>query len=613
MISIIIRCQESSPGVVYPNLCPPPGSCAPTGRSKTTVSSFHTSSSNPGFSFILDSGFSAHMISNPNMFLSLEHKKGFVRTSSCLESLQIKGIGSIVLTNKYGDLILNHVLLVPNLFVNLLLNFSNLNHQCHLSSAELLHKSLGHISYRRIRQRLGIPLKADKSCKSCAVAKITKASFHSRHSRASKPFEEIHLDLIGPITPASCEGHKYILTVSDVPDILSQALDLEAKRLGYYPTVLHSDRGTEFINAFLMDYCNKHLIRARYSDASMFNDSGLPRNLWNELAKLFKNRTLPLNYFHPIGNKVSYLIQPAPVRSKLEAPGELGRLVGYNDEFRSYRILTQGGKILKTKHVTFLEYSSPPSSEHSKDIFDLEDDELSYKPVSHIPAIESTNDLSQPEVTESISSEDDDDAANNQISQTLILSPQPKASEAPSRMVRDRTSKIKPAKYLYLTTDPKSYGAAVTCQEKEKWIEASNEELEGIESHDVWEDIIRKKILSFFFMLTISAHDPDNLLGMDVTYDDKCKPVLTPFSVGVQLQSATENECAEFEKLKINYQSYTGILNYLALIHCWKYLQGTINQSLTLCPDLNDSSNTIQQYTDATWEDDLESRLSRSE
>ncbi|KNZ45972.1 hypothetical protein VP01_7654g1 [Puccinia sorghi] len=42
-------------------------------------------------------------------------------------------------------------------------------------------------------------------------------------------------------------------------------------------------------------------------------------------------------------------------------------------------------------------------------------------------------------------------------------------------------------------------------------------------------------------------------------------------------------------------------------------LSGTIDQSLTLRPDLNDSSNTIQHYTDATWADDLESRLSRSE
>ncbi|KNZ46159.1 hypothetical protein VP01_74g2 [Puccinia sorghi] len=351
-------------------------------RSEHSVSSFHSSISHPSMHFVLDSGSSAHMTSNINLFFALDLKEeGIVKTSSGEECLKIKGVGSIKLSNKHGNLIFHHVLYVPNLCVNLLsvrclvldgfeiffemnafsikknhsmcmsghyvnnlpiLEFDAQSHECLLSSSELLHKALGHVSYRRIRQRLGIPLKNYRSCEACAVSKVTKGSFHTRHSKASKPFEEIHLDI----------------SKSDVGMTLTQAIDLEARRLGYYPTVIHSDRGTEFINKYMMDYCNRNLIRTRYSDAytpqqnglaerfnrtiiestrAILKDSGLSLHFWNEIIKtstltlnqipahkskkspfeLFKNRLLPLDYFKPIGLRVAYRDLPDTSTSKL--------------------------------------------------------------------------------------------------------------------------------------------------------------------------------------------------------------------------------------------------------------------------------------------------------
>jgi hypothetical protein len=158
-----------------------------------------------------------------------------------------------------------------------------------------------------------------------------------------------------------------------------------------------------------------------------------------------------------------------------------------------------------------------------------------------------------------------------------------------------------------------------------------------------------------------SAHDPDTLLGMDVEHNEdvitrsqeklidkglaligltNCKPVHTPLSVSVQLTSATDEEKAEFSKLNINYRTFTGILNYLScrtrpdlapavsilssfnndpginhwkeVMHVWKYICGTRHLRLSLRPNPNDVSNSIQHFTDATWADDLETRLSRS-
>jgi hypothetical protein len=104
---------------------------------------------------------------------------------------------------------------------------------------------------------------------------------------------------------------------------------------------------------------------------TILEDSGIDKRFWNEIAKvssltlnqipthcskkspfkLFKGQTLPLDYFCPIGNKVSYVILPEKSFSKLQPKGELGVLIGYTDEIRSYRILTDGGKIVETKNV----------------------------------------------------------------------------------------------------------------------------------------------------------------------------------------------------------------------------------------------------------------------
>jgi hypothetical protein len=99
----------------------------------------------------------------------------------------------------------------------------------HLSFAKMLHKSLGHVSYWRIRQKLGIPIKSPEVCKSCAVVKVTKSSFKNRLLLASKPLEELHLDLISPIALMSYKKHKYILTIVDANTQFVAAVPLVSK------------------------------------------------------------------------------------------------------------------------------------------------------------------------------------------------------------------------------------------------------------------------------------------------------------------------------------------------------------------------------------------------
>jgi transposase InsO family protein len=353
------------------------------------------------------------MVSDRQLFTNLDKSEGGMINTSCgMSTLRIEGKGTIKLKFKNDIITFHNVLLVPKITVNVLslrhlileqcqinfyvnhfsilknnapylegryqhnlpvLELEPLSQHSHLSAAEMLHKSLGNVSYRRIRQKLGIPVKAPEVCKTCAASKVTKASFKLRSSSASKPLEELHLDLIGPISTASHLKHRYILTIvdantrfvaaiplvskSDVYKALTYAIDVEAKRLGYYPSTLHSDQGTEFVNSSMERYCLDHVIKQRFSDeytpqqnglAERFNrtileslrtllmDSGFSFSLWNKILstctltmnqipahrskkspyKLFKMKTIPLNLFKPIGNPLIVLSNKK--KSKLE-------------------------------------------------------------------------------------------------------------------------------------------------------------------------------------------------------------------------------------------------------------------------------------------------------
>ncbi|KNZ57474.1 hypothetical protein VP01_214g7 [Puccinia sorghi] len=128
--------------------------------------------------------------------------------------------------------------------------------------------------------------------------------------------------------------------------------------------------------------------------------------------------------------------------------------------------------------------------------------------------------------------------------------------------------------------------------------------------------------------------------GLEMLNLSDCKAVKTPLTPSVQLPTASDEDHAAFHKLNVNYRSYTGMLNYLAcrtrpdlaaavsilcrfnqrpglshwkeVLHCWKYLKGTQNRALLLKPKATALEERIQFYTDATWAEDQESRISQS-
>jgi hypothetical protein len=208
--------------------------------------------------------------------------------------------------------------------------------------------------------------------------------------------------------------------------------------------------------------------------------------------ELFKQQAIPLNYFRPLGNPVA-LISSNLKKRKLDPRGELGRLIGYNAELKSYRILRDDGHIVETKNVDFLEYKPSTSSPAYHDELLVETPKQIDHEKREIP--EEGMQVKEEEEDEPTGREEEEDQPFNHEDETddsdddLIVAQDLVPQSDGGRVLRDRTIQVKPVKYSHFTTeDPKSFKKAVSGPNSEGWKRAVDDELENIERHEVWLD-----------------------------------------------------------------------------------------------------------------------------
>lgn len=159
-------------------------------------------------------------------------------------------------------------------------------------------------------------------CDACALGKLTRApSTHSFH-RSPAPLNLVHSDLIGPISPSTKSGYKYIVTFIDdhtrfsviylmkskdqTFEISKQYKTLMEKKCGRKIMKLKSDRGGEYSSAKFLQYLADEGIETERGPAdrpkadsvaeqynrtllsklrSQLAHSGLPLSLWGEAAR----------------------------------------------------------------------------------------------------------------------------------------------------------------------------------------------------------------------------------------------------------------------------------------------------------------------------------------
>ncbi|KAA1082218.1 hypothetical protein PGTUg99_027951 [Puccinia graminis f. sp. tritici] len=67
-------------------------------------------------------------------------------------------------------------------------------------------------------------------------------------------------------------------------------------------------------------------------------------------------KTVPLDFFKPLGNPLVIVSQTNKI--KLEPRGNFGKLLGFNVDLKSYKVLLSNGKIIDTKNVQFLDFDA---------------------------------------------------------------------------------------------------------------------------------------------------------------------------------------------------------------------------------------------------------------
>ena len=307
-----------------------------------------------------------------------------------------------------------------------------------VETPELWHARFGHLGMTNLatlqaKQMVhGMKVEAEAfkdfkdPCEACVLSKQTRDPFPASKSAPVKGL--LHVDLCGPITPASLGQSKYFLGVLEDHSKYSFVIMLKTKdqasaalhdlilmlqtQHGITVKIVRSDRGGEFCNgelaAFFASRGIVHQTTAPYSPESngaaerlnrtlmekvraLLLHSGAPFYLWAEglqTANTLRNASpvsgreltphqlltgsVPeVSHFKIFGCK-AFAHVPKLKRRKLDAVSRPGVFIGYEANSKAYRILDPDGKTVRVaRDVTFHEgvfpYNTPTPPAHMND------------------------------------------------------------------------------------------------------------------------------------------------------------------------------------------------------------------------------------------------------
>ncbi|KNZ56014.1 hypothetical protein VP01_251g6 [Puccinia sorghi] len=278
--------------------------------------------------------------------------------------------------------------------------------------------------------------------------------------------------------------------------------------------------------------------------------------------------------------------------------GSKGRLIGYNEELQSYHILAEDGRIIDTKSVQFLDFQpvqSPQIEEEDNKPFEIIQEES--HPISNQQMFDKEVPINQEEERIQIKQEFD---LNDETDLYGL-------KQAPANWFETLTSWLNDIIFCQSTSGPCLFIHA----DGHSFVFFHVDDLIVAGKVDVFEDL---------FLLCFpdsSAHVPDTLLSMDLeqTSDslslsqpklikkglellkmEDCKPVKTPLSPGSHWPPQLPSFSDETGSCACNFNSL-------------EFQWPSRHQSLVAI----ESTNAVKYYTDATWADNLELRLSRTE
>lgn len=314
-----------------------------------------------------------------------------------------------------------------------------------------------------------------------------------------------------------------IKTKDEAATVTKQYIEKLKNQLGKKPKVLRSDRGTEYVNKELQDYLNNEGIKFEYTVGyapqqngcaermnrtlveavrTMLSDAGLPNCYWAEAVKYAcyvnnrlinqKHKTSPLETLygekpsyeniHQFGCEV-YVMVPYEKRRKLDQKAVKGVFVGNDESSKGFRIAdTKTRKISVSREVVFLK--KPPTNDRS---VQLCESERFSNPVIPIQLVEEQVEEESVSEDEEFVDAEDNVSSENQVHQDdvqlLRRSTRANLGQPPQRY----------GDYVVYSAsesdnfEPKTYQEAISCTDKEKWLQAMQEELTSIDQNKTWE------------------------------------------------------------------------------------------------------------------------------
>ncbi|POV99253.1 hypothetical protein PSHT_13735 [Puccinia striiformis] len=428
-----------------------------------------------------------------------------------------------------------------------------------METLKAIHEKYGHASLQRIDSLIPSTIsRAERDsfeCKACILSKITKQSFNSDSTPASKVFKRIHLDIIGPITPESKIKSRFILTLvdnfsgylagfplvkkDDTTEVLIKVIETEKKRLGYFPSLICSDGGGEVMGSRLVSYLEENHIQRLISEPyhpehngraerasrtivesmrATFRGSGIPKAYWHEVVKscclslnqiprkgstqspweIVHRKSLPPHYLKPLGTSAIVLNMNRVKGKKFDVKGQEGLLVGFNVLLQSYRIITQTGAIIDSKHVRFLKYpqmdvkfsdpddfypdQTPPAEETRSQPDNSHPPEDEHSTCQESSGQEGIDHNQEVDCNDSHNSDED-------IAQMLEPAEPVQPSEVNTRVLRDRTTIKPPMRFgFHHYYEPNTFESAIRCADEKFWKAAISTEISTIEGYEVWDN-----------------------------------------------------------------------------------------------------------------------------
>lgn len=375
-------------------------------------------------------------------------------------------------------------------------------------------------------------------CEGCAYGKMCKQPYKSKTTKCNEIGAVIHADVCGKMEVESLNRSLYYVEFKDeashytkvyfmhtkdqVLKRLKQFVAEQRAETGRIMKTFFSDNGKEFDNdgvkEFLLNHGIKHQTSAAYNPQQngraerenrtlvehakcMIHAKELPKKLW---AEAINTTVYVLNRIPVSGNETTpyeqwfkkkpsvkhlrvfgttcYVLIPQQFRKKWEPKSRKGKLVGYTDTDKNYRVWYEDkDRVDVVRDIKFDETSELKGTVTISLDMNMQQEEEKETPDEH-------------KLDDSEDSHEEEPGGQGKIETPKTrktISNATRSEEQEKRKLRDRSTLKMPDRYceqcFLMTTIPTNYNEALECKEAAEWKNAMNEEYNSLLQNNTWE------------------------------------------------------------------------------------------------------------------------------